>query len=60
MLDPVAVGTPLKEAPLQITEILNVGDALVSYRVEGHGIRRANSSQGHGIPVSLSMVSSPW
>lgn len=52
VLSPVAVGTPLTEAPLQTTELLNVGEAVVSYRVEGYGIRRANGSQGHGMPVS--------
>lgn len=52
VLSPVAIGTPLTEAPLQTTELINVGEAVVSYRLEGHGIRRANSSQGHGIPVS--------
>lgn len=52
-LEPVAVGTPLNEAPLQTTELLNVGEAAVSYRVDSHGIKRANNSQGHGMPVSF-------
>lgn len=51
VLEPVAVGTPLDEAPLQTTELLNVGEAAVSYKVESNGIKRANNSQGHGMPV---------
>lgn len=51
VFEPVAVGTPLNEAPLQTTELLNVGEAAVSYKVDSHGIKRANSSQGHGMPV---------
>lgn len=53
VLEPVAVGTPLNEAPLQTTELLNVGEAAVSYKVDSNGIKRANSSQGHGMPVRL-------
>lgn len=53
MLEPVAVGTPLAEAPLQTTELLNVGEAVMSYKVDGQGIKRANASQGHGMPVGL-------
>lgn len=53
VLEPVAVGTPLTEAPLQVTELLNVGEAPISYRVEGSAIKRANKSQGYGVPVSL-------
>jgi len=56
VLEPVAVGTPLNEAPLQLTELLNVGEAAVSYKVDSHGIKRANNSQGHGMPVSLCSV----
>lgn len=52
VLEPVAIGTPLAEAPLQTTELLNVGEAMASYRVEGHGIKRANNSQGYGMQVS--------
>lgn len=52
MLEPVAVGTPLNEAPLQTTELMNVGEVAVSYKIDGLGIKRANNSQGHGMPVS--------
>lgn len=51
VLEPVAVGTPLNEAPLQMTELLNVGEVAVSYKVDSHGIKRANNAQGHGMPV---------
>lgn len=51
VLEPVAVGTPLAEAPLQMTELLNVGDASASYRVETRAIKRVQDSQGHGVPV---------
>lgn len=54
MLEPVAIGTPLSEAPLQTTELLNVGEAAVSYKVDSSGIKRANNSQGHGMPVRTS------
>lgn len=53
VLEPVAVGTPLTEAPLQMTELLNVGDAGVSYRVETCAIKRVQDSQGHGVPVRV-------
>lgn len=53
VLEPVAVGTPLNEAPLQTTELLNVGEAAVSYKVDSNGIKRANSSQGYGMPVRV-------
>ena len=56
VLEPVAVGTPLNEAPLQLTELLNVGEAAMSYKVDSHGIKRANSAQGHGMPVSSFMA----
>lgn len=48
------MGTPLTEAPLQITEVLNVGETAVSYRIDDYAFERTNSSQGHGIPVSAS------
>eukprot|EP00752_Nemacystus_decipiens_P004480 g4092.t1 len=51
ILEPVAVGTPLNETPLQTTELLNVGEAAVSFKVDSNGIKRANNSQGHGMPV---------
>ncbi|CAN0346344.1 unnamed protein product [Ectocarpus sp. 6 AP-2014] len=51
VLEPVAIGTPLSEAPLQTTELLNVGEAAVSYKVDSSGIKRVNNSQGHGMPV---------
>ncbi|CAB1120454.1 unnamed protein product [Ectocarpus sp. CCAP 1310/34] len=54
VLEPVAIGTPLSEAPLQTTELLNVGEAAVSYKVDSSGIKRANNSQGHGMPVRTS------
>lgn len=53
MLEPVALGTPLTETPLQITELLNVGEASLSYVVDLQGIIDANSAQGHGVPVSI-------
>lgn len=53
VLEPVAVGTPLTEAPLQMTELLNVGDAGVSYRVKTLAIKRVQDSQGHGVPVRV-------
>lgn len=62
VLDPVAVGTPLVEAPMQITQLVNVGDAAVSYWVDRHAIKSANESQGHGVSVSIFsalIVSSP-
>lgn len=54
MLEPVAVGTPLNEAPLQTTVLMNVGEVAVSYKVDSAGIKRANNSQGHGMPVRCS------
>ncbi|CAM9105839.1 unnamed protein product, partial [Scytosiphon promiscuus] len=51
VLEPVAVGTPLIEAPLQTTELLNVGEAAMRFKVDAQGIKRANASQGHGMPV---------
>lgn len=51
MLEPVAVGTPLHEAPMQTTELLNVGQAGVSYIVEDDTVDAANAEQGYGVPV---------
>lgn len=51
-LEPVAVGTPLNEAPLQTTEILNVGEAGVWYVVDDDTIGDTNDAQGYGVPVS--------
>lgn len=52
----MAVGTPLNEAPLQTTELLNVGEAAVSYKVDSNGIKRTNNSQGHGMPVRVNLA----
>lgn len=50
-LEPVAVATPITEAPLQTTEILNVGESGLSYFVDEDRIEGANNLQGHGVPV---------
>lgn len=56
VLEPVAAGTPLNEAPLQTTEILNVGEAGVWYFVDEDTIGDANDAQGYGVPVGRTLV----
>lgn len=50
-LEPVAVGTPIVETPLQTTEIINVGESGLSYFVDEDRIEDENALQGHGVPV---------
>lgn len=51
------MGTPFNEAPLQTTELLNVGEAELSYLVDTAKISDANARQGHGVPVSSRLAS---
>lgn len=51
------MGTPFNEAPLQTTELLNVGEAELSYLVDTAKIADANARQGHGVPVISRLAS---
>ena len=51
---PVAVGTSVDQAPLQTTELLNVGDADLQYEVDVSSLKAARDENfGFQVPVTV-------
>ena len=50
-LFPVALGTRTHEAPLQLTELMNVSAVPVTYKIDMGAISRFNETQGFGLTL---------
>ena len=50
-LHPVAIGTRPHEAPLQETELMNVSNQDIDYKVDERCIKKFNDAHGYGLEI---------